>query len=249
MIKRVLLILLLEMGCMLIFLNCENSTEPKEATGMIAGSVRSVLLRDLAIIHPAYIFLADSLLATTDEHGDYLISSIEEGMYPLTCSALNYRDSTEQVGVLGRKTVIHNFYLTPDSSIGRVYGEFQDVTLYNQGLETNPSMADWDAKRIFDDVTGATVQAKTFGYEVPDREVFLGDSLLAISDAFGQYWFKIQCGTYPITGSCEWYYDRGRVTRVLPDTPIYVNFFLHRKEGTVAPEAVSRTRRAREPQR
>ena len=230
MIKRLFLILLFGLSIMLIIIKCnKNPNEPKPTNGAIEGNVKSVLPGNSSAIHPAYIFNENRLLTTTDEAGNYSIAAIEEGTYQLTCSALNYRDSTEQVRVPGGKTVTYDFSLTPDSSIGRVYGEFEDVTLYNQGLQTNPAMASWDSKKIFDDVTGATVQAKTLGYEIPDRKVFLGDSLLAISDGFGQYWFKIQCGIYPITGYCEGYHDTTLVIKVLPDTKVYANFFLHRK--------------------
>jgi hypothetical protein len=230
MMKRLFLILLFGLSIMLVVITCDkNPSEPKPTIGTIQGNVKSILPGNSTAIHPAYIIVEDRLLATTDENGNYVIASIEEGTYQLTCSALNYRDSTEQVSVLGGKTINHDFYLTPDSSIGRVYGEFQDVTLFNQRLQADPSLAQWDAKKIFDAATGATVQAKTFGYEIPNRKVFLGDSLLAISDVWGQYWFKIQCGTYPITGSCEGYYDSTQVIKVLPDARSYVNFFLRRK--------------------
>ncbi len=225
--KKLFLILLLGISVVLIIMNCDdNPTEPEQTYGTITGTVKNL---NSATIHPAYIFFEDSLLATTDTNGNYSISSIDEGAYQLTCSALNYGDLTEQVTVLGGKTVTHDFNLTPNSAPGKVYGEFQDVTLYKQSLQTNPSLAQWDAKKIFDDITGATLQAKTLQYEVPDRKVLLGDSLLEIADVWGQYWFRIQCGTYPIKASCEGYHDTTQVIKVLPDQNIYVNFFLRRK--------------------
>lgn len=228
--KKFFLVLLLEISLVLLVINCDdNPTEPKPAIGTIKGTVKIISSGNPGIIYPAYIFFEENLLATTDAQGNYLISPIDEGSYQLTCSALNYRDSTEQVNVLGGKTTAHDFYLTPDASTGRVYGEFQDVTLYNQRLQTDPSMAGWDAKKIYDAATGATVQAKTFGYEIPARKVFLGDSPLDSTDVWGQYSFRIQCGTYPITGSCEGYNDTTQVIKVLPDQSIYVNFFLRRK--------------------
>ena len=234
MVKKVCLILLLEIGFLLMMTNCDDkSTEPKPTSGTIEGNVKSILPGNLSTIHLAYVFIDDSLLATTDENGNYVIAPIEEGTYQLTCSAINYRDTTEQVQVLGGKTLIHDFYLTPDSSTGRIYGEFQDVTLFNQNIQTNPSLVDWDAKQIFNDITGATIQAKTLQYDVPDRKVFLGDSLLAISDGWGQYWFQIQCGTYPITGRCEGYYDTTKVIKIMADTRSYVNFFLYRKTAAL----------------
>ena len=225
MARRILAILIL----FLSMISCDhnNSTGPKETKGTVQGTVKSV---NDTPIHPAYLFSQDSLLANANEQGKYTITSIEEGSLTLTCSALNYRDTTVQVQVQGGQTVIVDFMMTPDSTMGKVFGEFQDMNLFADSLKTNPSLANWDAKYIFDAVTGATIQYKTLKYPVPDRKVYLGDSLLAIADAWGQYWFKIQCGTYRITGSCDGYNDASRVIKVLPDTRVYVNFFLTRKE-------------------
>ncbi len=225
MIKRFLPILIL----FLILLSClrNNSIEPRETKGTIQGTVKSI---NNTVIHRAYLFSQDSLLADTNEQGIYVIAAVEEGLLDLTCSALNYRDTTVQVQVKGGKIATVDFVLAPDSTIGRVYGEFQDLNIFSDSLQSNPGMADWDAKYIFDAVTGATIQYKTFHYEIPERRVFLGDSLLVTADAWGQYWFKIQSGTYRITGSCDGYYDVARIIRVLPNSRNYINFFLTRKE-------------------
>ena len=108
---------------LVIFIKCDNATEPKESKGSISGTVNNLMLGDVATVHPAYIFLEDSLIATTDELGKYSITLIEKGSYFLTCSALNYRDTTEQVHVIAGKTETHDFYLTPDFSsyIPRIY--------------------------------------------------------------------------------------------------------------------------------
>ena len=232
-IKNIILMLILQIFFVSFFIKCDNVTEPKEIRGTITGTVKKILSGDGSIIHPAYIFLEDSLIATTSESGEYTISSIEQGSYFLICSSLGYSDTTTLVQVVGGKTITHDFYLTPDSSTGRIYGEFQDATLFNQNIQTNPALVDWDAKQIFNDITGATIQAKTLQYDVPDRKVFLGDSLLAISDGWGQYWFQIQCGTYPIRGCCEGYYDTTQVIKILADTRSYVNFFLYRKAAAL----------------
>jgi hypothetical protein len=228
-IKNIFLMLILQILFISFFMKCDNATEPKEIRGTVTGTVKKILSGDGSIIHQAYIFLEDSLVATTNESGEYTISSIEQGSYFLICSSLGYRDTTTQVQVVGGKTVTHDFYLIPDSSTGKIYGEFQDMTLFNNNLETNPSLVDWDAKQIFSDITGATIQAKTLMYDVPERKVLLGDSLLAITDSFGQYWVEIQCGTYCLKGCCEGYKDATQVIKVLPDTRVYVNFFLYRE--------------------
>ena len=208
---------------------CENATEPRIRTGSIRGTVRSVSAGDGAVIPSASITWEDSLLASSDASGAYSVSSLAEGTYRLACSAVGYRDSTKQVLVEGGKTAIVNFYLAPDLTTGWVFGEFQDQTLFEDSLKTNPSMADWGAKALYDAATGATIQYKTFDHEVPERRVTLGDSVLAVADAWGQYVIKIRTGVYRITGSCEGYESVTRTVTVEPDGRHYMNFFLPRK--------------------
>ena len=212
--------------------SCHHSTEPKPTIGSIKGTVRSTLPGNPIVAQTSYIFVEDSLWVTIHESGEYSISNVNQGNYIFLCSSLSYRDTTVNIKIIGGKTINYNFYLSPDSTTGRIYGEFQDMTLFSQNLETNPDLADWGNRQVFEGVTGATLQTKTMHYDVPDRCVFLGDSLLAYSDAFGQFWLEIQCGTYPITGSCEGYFDKSRVITVLPDTRHYLNFFLFRKDST-----------------
>ena len=207
-------------------LNCTKKS--KETEGDIKGFVKELEQNSEAIIYPAYIIYEDTLLATTNESGEYLISSLEEGTYTLICSALNFRDTIEQVKVVGGETVTHNFSLQSDSTTGIVVGEFQDMLIFNDSLETNPGLAVWDDKQIFDAATGATIQMKWLNYYVGDREVYLGDDLLGVSDAFGQYGFYVQCGTYCFKGSCEGYISKTHIATILPDTKIYLNFFLER---------------------
>jgi hypothetical protein len=218
-------VLTLGMLTLALSAGCNRLNGPRETKGMIKGSVK----HGTSAVYRAYVFGGDTLLAVTDGSGNYLISSIAEGDHELTCSALNYADTIRRVLVTGGQTACCDFLMTPDSSIGKVYGEFQDLDVFDDSLKTNPSLKDWDPKRIYDASTGATLQVKTFGYELPDRRVFLGDSLVALADAWGQYAFKIQCGTYPLTGSCEGYGDAVRVIKVLPDVRNYANFFLKRK--------------------
>ena len=155
-------------------------------------------------------------------------SSHEEGTYELICSALNFRDTIEYVKVVGGETVRHDFSLQPDSTMGRIVGEFQDLFIFKDSLQNNPGLADWDEKQIFDAATGATIQMKWLQDPVGDREVYLGDYLLGKSDAFGQYGFILQCGTYPVEGKCEGYISKTHIVKVLPDTKIYLNFILER---------------------
>ena len=207
-------------------LNCTR--ESNETEGDIRGVVKELKQDSGAIIYPAYIIYEDTLLAKTNESGEYLISSLEEGTYTLICSALNFLDTIEQVKVVGGETVTHNFSLQSDNTTGIIVGEFQDLVIFNDSLQTNPGLAEWDEKQIFDAATGATIQMKWLHYHLGDREVYLGDDLLGISDAFGQYGFYIQCGTYCFTGRCEGYKSKTHIVTILPDTKTYLNFFLDR---------------------
>jgi hypothetical protein len=205
---------------------CENATEPRTRTGSIRGTVRSVPAPDGAVIRSASVTWEDSLLAVSDASGAYAVSSLSEGTYPLTCRASGFRDSTMQVLIEGGKTAVLNFFLAPDLTTGWVFGEFQDLALYEDSLKTNPSMRDWSAKTLYDAATGATIQYKTFDHEVAERRVSLGDSVLAAADAWGQYVFKIRTGAYSLTGSCEGYESVTQTVNVEPNGRHYVNFFL-----------------------
>lgn len=209
----------------LLFIACEKSTTPAPSTGQIAGFVTNSLANEIAV-YPAYIFKGEKLVAVTDEKGEFSLTALEAGRYDLICSALAYADTMVQVNVIGCKTTELLVAMRPDSTTGRVYVEFQDNSLFREELKTNPTMANWDAHQVFDGVTGATLQSKTLRRELPYRYVFLGDSLLAVSDDFGQAWCEIQCGTYPLRGACEGYADTTAVIKILPDARVYLTFFM-----------------------
>jgi hypothetical protein len=213
-------------AAVLVFSGCTKDADPSAETG-IQGTVHNSLQE--GTIHPAFIIHGDELLATTDENGTYRIAPVEAGHYSLTCSALGFDDQSLQVDVGDGETRNIDFTLTPDDSKGRVYGEFHDRTVYAGNLVSRPEMADWNAKQLFDGVSGATLQSLTFGFDLPERQVFLGDSLVGISDGFGQYWFEIQCGTYPLTGSCQGYHDTLVIVKVEPDQKVYANFILSKE--------------------
>jgi hypothetical protein len=205
---------------------CENATEPRTRTGSLRGTVRSVPAPDGAVIRSASVTWEDSLLAVSDASGAYAVSSLPEGTYQMTCRASGYRDSTMQVQIEGGKTAVLNFFLAPDLTTGWVFGEFQDLALYEESLKTNPSMRDWNAKTLYDAATGATIQYKTYDHEVAERKVSLGDSVLAEADAWGQYVFKIRTGAYGLTGSCDGFESVTQTVIVEPNGRHYVNFFL-----------------------
>ena len=177
-------------------------------------------------IHPAFLILGDELLTITDESGTYEITSLDPGIYTLVCSAIDYGDKTIQVELEAGNVVSNDFLLSPYYSKGSVYGELHDQTLYNERLIDNPSMADWNGKELFDGVSGATIQTMTFGFDLPASEIYIGDSLFSVTDGFGQYWFDIQSGTYPLRVSSIGYKDSVKIVKVDPDTSFFANFIL-----------------------
>ncbi len=206
---------------MLIYSSCDE----KYQTGtVLQGTVRNIL--DDETIHPAFLILGDELLTITDDNGIYEITSLDPGIYSLVCSAINYGDKTMQVEVEDGNVVFNDFLLSPDDSKGRIYGELHDQTLYEERLIVNPSMADWNGKELFDGVSGATIQTMTFGFDLPASEIYIGDSLFSVTDGFGQYWFDIQSGTYPLRVSSIGYKDTVQIVKVEPDTSIFANFIL-----------------------
>ena len=217
-----------------VLIHCDHTSEPKETAGAIRGTVFNGLSDEMTPVYPAYIFVEDSLWAITDSNGMYSIPSILEGTYDFICSSLYYLDDAEQIRVTGEQTTTHDFYLTPDSLTGVVFGEFQDLNIFQDSLASNSAIGEWDAEQVFNAVTGATIQSKTLDYLVPDRKVTMNDSLLAVSDAWAQYWFIVQQGTYYVKGACEGYEEIGQVIKVVPDTYHYYNFFLPR-EGAAKP--------------
>ncbi|MDA3890874.1 MAG: carboxypeptidase-like regulatory domain-containing protein [Salinivirgaceae bacterium] len=206
-------------------ISCTKNTQQISQT-TLAGTVKNELQNK--VIFPAFIFLDEELIATTDINGNYNITSLEAGEYRIIISAVGYEDNTISIIIADGKITTTNFSLVSSDAIGRVYGEFHDANLYDQQLIENPSLSEWNELELWEGVSGATIQKKTMP-EIGDRTVTLGDSLVAYSDGFGQYWFKIQCGTYQIKGICDGYKDKEQTIVVKPDDRIYVNFILENK--------------------
>lgn len=210
-------------GLVFIGLTCRQTTEPlpKYGFGFIRGTIKTggTLLR-------GFVFWNDSLLATSGSDGTFAIEKMKAGEYSLTASALNYGDTTQSVEVKSGETTDVVFELKPDSRTGKIFGEFQDAAWFRQSTLQDTTLLHWDEKQVFDGGTGATLQAKTFGPELPDRMVFLDDSLLAFADAWGQYGITMPRGTYPLTGACEGYKSQTRVVKVPPNGRVYLNFYL-----------------------
>ncbi len=108
----------------------------------------------------------------------------------------------------------------------KVYGEFQDQEMYNASLEGNPAMKDWTDKQLFDGLSGATMQLKTFGIDLPPCMVLLGDEILGYADGFGQFWISLAPGTYTLTGRCEGYKEVEIELKVKAGEKYYINFIM-----------------------
>jgi len=202
-----------------------NSCEDENQTWtLIKGSVLS--MEDHKSVHSAFLISDNEILASTREDGSFEIDSQDPGMYSILCSSLGFKDTLIQIEVKEGALTVLDFFLNTDDSRGRVYGELHDQSLYNEQLARNPSMADWNGEELFDGLSGATLQTVTFGYDLPSAEIFIGDSLIALTDGFGQYWVDLQSGTYPLRVSMPGYRDTIQIIQVEQDSHIFANFIL-----------------------
>ena len=203
--------------------SCEKSeTEELFVRGIVTGGP------DSRIISSAFIFHENLLLAETDFNGFFQISGLEPGSYSFLCSSLGYADQTSQVEVSGKLNTDQDFHLYSGQAIGTIYGELHDRELYDEQLKNNPALGHWTPKELFDGVSGATKQSKTLGFDVPHSSIFIGDSLIATTDEYGQFTRELQCGTYPIQVTGAGYIDSTRVVRIKPDSVVFANFILER---------------------
>jgi len=112
----------------------------------------------------------------------------------------------------------------------RVYGEFQDSVLFEKALAENPEMKTWSDKQLWDGLTGATLQAKTFDGEAPGEcTVWLDEKILAYADGFGQFWFKIKPGVYTFAAKCPGYAPVSLKVELFAGERKYINFILPRE--------------------
>jgi hypothetical protein len=120
-----------------------------------------------------------------------------------------------------------NYNETPTST-GTLYGEFQDGTLFAQKSNENPDLQGQTAEQMWEGVTGATLQAITLQYQVPERKVIIEDSIVAISDGFGQFHCTLPSGKHTLTGTCDGYITKSQTIEIVPDTKNYVIIVLER---------------------
>jgi hypothetical protein len=221
---------LLGLSAIFLLLACSNSTGPSTGTGSVRGTVRRAPPGALAPIGSARISTSGRLLATTDTSGAYLAEGLAAGTYALTCSATHFRDTTFQATVTAGGTTVQDFALKPDATVGRVYGEFQDGTLWAQAVAADTTIAGWTDEEAYDGTTGATLQYKWLQTEVSDLNVLIGDSLVAMGDGFGQFWFSMPEGTYVLTGSSDGYVDARKTVTVTGGKRTYVTLILQRSQ-------------------
>jgi hypothetical protein len=112
--------------------------------------------------------------------------------------------------------------------LGLVYGEFEDAGLFRRELGKRPEMASWTAKEIFDGLSGATIQYKTYNRKVAERFVLVDGEIAAQADGFGQFWIELPPGAYTLTGTCKGFKDAEATIDIRPGTKHYLNFFLKR---------------------
>ncbi len=174
-------------------------------------------------IRHAFLFHGNEFLGISGESGTFPDMHLEPGTIALRCSAVGFADRDQKVHVNDRGITNATFPLTADDQTGRVYGELHDLEVFREQLTGQPEMARWTGRELFDGVTGATL---FFDYDQPPATIRLGDSLMAYADGYGQFWFEVQAGTYPLTAVSEGYKDTMEIVEVIPDTRTYVIFFL-----------------------
>ena len=199
--------------------SCNETEIPEFSQGIFSGEIRS---SEGETIYPVYIFENDSLLGISKENNQFAIE-LTEGEHEILFSAIAYKD----------KTILLDFdedfsteiVLDESSETGKIYGEFQDSLLFQQNILENSELANWNEQEVLDGVTGATILEDNYiGFE--QAELFLGDSLLGYGDVYGQYWVRLQCGTYPISVNSAGFKSKTGIIKVLPETKVYSNFYM-----------------------
>jgi len=215
-IRVVLISLLLTLA-----ISCEDSTAPINTGGIFSGTIISASTSEP--IAPAYIFM-DGVYVGMLENSNSFAFELNQGKYEFIFSAIGFLDEIVSVTISGNYT--EEIILNENSEIGRVYGEFQDSVKLAQKISDNNDIASWDEKEIYDGVTGATILEDNASTDFQQAELFIGDSLVGYADVYGQYWMKIQHGTYPLTGKSEGFLNETKTVKILPDSRIYENFHL-----------------------
>lgn len=202
-----------------ILSSCEKESGDRSVIITVSASEGNTPVQD------AFLIEGEDLLGISDENGHFDEDILDPGTYTLICSALGFTDGVQEVNVKQEGDTRVDFMLIEDQQTGRFYGELLDLDLFMENLETNPEMAQWTEKEIYDGITGATIK---FDYDEPSAQVYLVDSLLSYSDGYGQFWFDLQAGTYPLKVTCPGYRDTLKIIEVVPDIRSYLIFYLEK---------------------
>jgi hypothetical protein len=206
---------------LMVLISCEDPASTKRTDGVFSGEIKSAATSQS--IYPVYIFEGDSLLCIVDQNSHYSIG-LNEGDHEIIFSAIGYLDEVVSLSINGDQS--REILLTENAETGRVYGEFQDLLLLQQKICENHDMANWTEQQIRDGVTGATIQEGNSDQDFQHAQLYVGDSLFGYADVYGQYWIRIQWGTYPLTGQSEGFSPETKTVKVQPDSSIYMNFYL-----------------------
>jgi len=198
-------------------LSCKNPSSSKK-DGRLKGTITQI-----ANNTPVYIIINDSLVCTTDINNNFSVD-LEYGDHEILLSAIGYLDENISVSINGNKNM--DIQLTENSETGRIYGEFQDLDVFQQRISQNSDLENWTEKDICDGVTGATIMEDNYEFEFKQPQLFIGDSLIKYADVYGQYWIEVQSGTYPLTGKCEGFSSKTEIIKVMQDAREYVNFYI-----------------------
>ena len=202
-------------------LSCEDSTAPIDSGGIFSGTIVSASTSEP--ITPSYIFMDDVYIGMIENNNSFSFE-LNPGDYEFIFSAIGYLDEIVSVTISGNYT--EEIVLTENSEIGRVYGEFQDTLKLEQKILDNNDIATWDEEEIYDGVTGATILEDNSSTDFQQAKLFIGDSLVGYADVYGQYWIKIQNGTYPLTGKAEGFSNKTITIKTKSDSKVYENFYL-----------------------
>jgi len=215
-IKLVFIVILLT-----IIISCEDSTSPNNSGGVFSGTIISSSTSEPVV--SVFIFMDDVYLGMIENSNSFAFE-LNPGEYEFIFSAIGFLDEIVSVTINGNYN--KEIVLTENSEIGRVYGEFQDSVKLEQKISDNNDIANWDEKEIYDGVTGATILEDNSSVDFQQAKLFIGDSLVGYADVYGQYWIKIQSGTYPLTGESEGFKNETKTIKILPDSKVYENFYL-----------------------
>lgn len=211
--------------CLLFLLiaifSCDNPTSPVNVKAIFSGEIKNAAKGEP--VSPVYIFESDSLISTVDQNNHYSIE-LDYGEHEITFSALGFLDNVVPIKINGN--IQKEIKLTENSASGRIYGEFQNLVIFQQKIAEFNNLKNWTEKEIMDGMTGATIQGDYSDPNFEQAQLFIGDSLMGYADVWGQYWMKVQCGTYPLTGKSKGFLSKTRIVKVLPESKIYINFYL-----------------------